>query len=229
MCTSRPAAMLRTSRTASRSVRSARPGWVTTCQRETRAGQDRGAATTPPRARSIHCGTPVCSHCRIAPDRGGISKVSGGVLRAFAHTEPATWARLRERPPTSRATGGRGASQTFVTTTTATAQGRKGACIQAQGWRDCGNQPGERRMSLQALTRLAVERDKEAPPTAGRSDVLIASIPTEVLGPYTAIVGVIVSTIDNGDPTHDTVRWGVYIGGLVAVLLSLTAGYLRQK
>lgn len=113
-------------------------------------------------------------------------------------------------------------------------------------------------MSIRALTDMALERDagvpaqprararaaraqgRAQPPAGGaagaasreqsRTDVLISAIPTEVLGPYTALVGLIVSTID--EPQEDeraTLRWALYAAGLVAIAVWLGAAYVRER
>jgi hypothetical protein len=100
-------------------------------------------------------------------------------------------------------------------------------------------------MSIQSMANLAAERDSGTPrkPAARRgaaragepappdqqtrTDVLISSIPTEVLGPYTAIVGVIVSTIDAGESNREFLRWVLYGVGLVAIIFWLGSVYLR--
>jgi hypothetical protein len=112
-------------------------------------------------------------------------------------------------------------------------------------------------MSIRALTDMALERDAGVPaqprararaaraqgagapggaaaaPAAGdqsRTDVLVSAIPTEVLGPYTALVGLIVSTID--EPQEDeraTLRWVLYGAGLVAIAVWLGGSYVRER
>jgi hypothetical protein len=103
-------------------------------------------------------------------------------------------------------------------------------------------------MSLRSMTDLALERDSGTPPrrqlrgrqAAGqgapaaaaqpsRSDVLVSAIPTEVLGPYTAIVGVIVATIGPSEPDRSVLRWALYCGGLIAIVLWLGSVYLRER
>jgi uncharacterized membrane protein len=100
-------------------------------------------------------------------------------------------------------------------------------------------------MSIQSMANLAEERDSGTPrrPAARRSaaraaqpaptdqqtrtDVLISAIPTEVLGPYTAIVGVVVSTIDSGEGDRAFLRWTLYGVGLLAIVFWLGSAYLR--
>ena len=102
-------------------------------------------------------------------------------------------------------------------------------------------------MSIQSMSALAVERDagtprrpaarqrtaREAKPPPEdqqrRADVLINAIPTEVLGPYTAIVGIIVATITVGEPDRELLRWLLYAAGLLAIIVWLGSAYVRES
>ena len=108
-------------------------------------------------------------------------------------------------------------------------------------------------MSVRSLTGVAVERDTAepvdtvgagapvgdaaaggAPPTGGApslssaTGVLVAAIPGEVLAPYTALVGVVYSTVN---PRHDyqALRWWLFGLGTVLVAVSLLAAFHRAR
>lgn len=61
----------------------------------------------------------------------------------------------------------------------------------------------------------------------GYAAVLIAAIPTEVLAVYTFVVGVVVGTIDAGDPDHLLLRWILYGVGIGITLAWLAIGHRR--
>jgi uncharacterized membrane-anchored protein len=74
--------------------------------------------------------------------------------------------------------------------------------------------------------------DKTSVPTEEeqkRTDLLIHAIPTEVLAPYTALVGGIVATIDPGENDQAFLRWTIYVVGLAAIALYLGVSYARQR
>jgi hypothetical protein len=92
-------------------------------------------------------------------------------------------------------------------------------------------------MSLNSMLQVELDRDaqppvkrvraKEGDSTAPgeeqqrRTDLLIRSIPTEVLAPYTALVGGIVATIDPGESARPVLRWTLYALGLASIALYL--------
>lgn len=98
-------------------------------------------------------------------------------------------------------------------------------------------------MSIRSLTAMAVQRDAGVPRKPvknkkpvdaaddtkgvqqGYADVLISSIPTEILAPYTFIVGVIVAQ----DDEYLGVRWGVYVGFFLLVGATLYGSYKRER
>jgi len=99
------------------------------------------------------------------------------------------------------------------------------------------------------LTAIAVQRDAEPPRKAkpatrrrvdgdeGRADlvpqtwadVIIGAIPTEILALYTAVIGVVVGTIDKGKDDLLLFRWIAYAVTLVLVVVWLIAAYRRQR
>jgi hypothetical protein len=96
-------------------------------------------------------------------------------------------------------------------------------------------------MSVRALSSIAVQRDSAkagdgASATGGRDqsglssagDALIHAIPSEVLAPYTALVGIIVSQVT---PTDDRqgLRWWLFGVTLALVVLTLTVGFYRGR
>jgi len=102
-------------------------------------------------------------------------------------------------------------------------------------------------MSLNSMLQVELQRDVKPKPTkrvqtknaAGEveeseeqqkaKDLLIAAVPTEVLAPYTALVGLIVSTIDTGESPRELMRWIIYFVGLLAIFLFLWLSYSHQK
>jgi hypothetical protein len=108
-------------------------------------------------------------------------------------------------------------------------------------------------MSLRTLSAIAVERDEATPPTAApapgarppgtppvpapapdastlsaATGTLIAAIPGEVLAPYSALVGVIVST-NTAKDDHAALRWWVFGVAAALVVVTLLAGFYRNK
>jgi len=108
-------------------------------------------------------------------------------------------------------------------------------------------------MSLRSLVGVAVERDSAepvvdttgavaegeaevgaAPPSAGASGlssatgVLVAAIPGEVLAPYTALIGVVVSTA-SAKNDYATLRWWLFGIGTALVVVSLLATFYRAR
>lgn len=102
-------------------------------------------------------------------------------------------------------------------------------------------------MSIRSMSELAVERDlrrprKPGPRRAGaggeddrdveaqsRSDILISAIPTEVLAPYTFLIGVIVSTIDPNEDERLGLRWTVYGVAFAFIVIALFGNYVRLR
>jgi hypothetical protein len=98
-------------------------------------------------------------------------------------------------------------------------------------------------MSLRSLQSIALERDVRSPtrtqPTGEegelveapmrRTDMLVAAIPTEVLAPYTALIGLVVATIDPGESRRVALRWGIYVAGYVAIVTYMGVTYVRTR
>lgn len=98
-------------------------------------------------------------------------------------------------------------------------------------------------MSIRNLTSIAVQRDAEPPKKLrkdragsqpepvpqGWADVLIAAIPTEVLAVYTAVIGVVVGTIQAGDDDRIILRWALYGATIFIVVVWLVSNYRRQR
>jgi uncharacterized membrane-anchored protein len=100
-------------------------------------------------------------------------------------------------------------------------------------------------VSLSSMLQVELDRDTTTPkkrvrtraaektePTEeeqGRTDLLIHAIPTEVLAPYTALVGGIVATIDAEESDQAFLRWAIYTVGLAAIILYFGVSYSRQK
>ena len=97
-------------------------------------------------------------------------------------------------------------------------------------------------MSIQSMLDLAAERDARTPRKTGirgtraaeagdegpsNADLLVKSIPTEVLAPYTALVGGVVATIGPKESPEAALRWGLYVGGLVAIAIWFAGVYMR--
>jgi hypothetical protein len=100
-------------------------------------------------------------------------------------------------------------------------------------------------MSLRSLSNRAVQRDAPAPPGApppanvvggggapgGGGDlsaatgVLIDAVPSEVLAPYTALVGIVAST----SATHETLRWWLFGVAAALIPISLVLTYYRNR
>jgi hypothetical protein len=100
-------------------------------------------------------------------------------------------------------------------------------------------------MSLSSILNIEVEREVADPAKRevrlasdgtpeiteelqSRRDILIHAIPTEVLAPYTAVVGVIIATIGAGESQRLILRWILYAAASLAILLYLGVGYLRR-
>jgi hypothetical protein len=100
-------------------------------------------------------------------------------------------------------------------------------------------------MSLQSLTTIAAQRDtggpKKANPTpattedatktvsGGYLDVLVSAIPTEPLGLYTFLVGVVVGTISTGESKLLGMRWAIYGATIAFIIAWLAVGYTRKS
>jgi hypothetical protein len=98
-------------------------------------------------------------------------------------------------------------------------------------------------MSLQSLSRVAVQRDAPAlqstapsgaadeapaaPQTWG--EVIVAAIPSEVLAGYTAILGVIVASVETGGNNRFWMRWILYMAAIAVVVFWLAASYARNR
>jgi hypothetical protein len=72
------------------------------------------------------------------------------------------------------------------------------------------------------------EQDAERTVASGYADVLVSAIPTEVLGLYTFLVGVITGTITQGDDERLLLRWLVYASAIVFIVAFLYASYRRR-
>jgi hypothetical protein len=101
-------------------------------------------------------------------------------------------------------------------------------------------------MSLRSMSDVAVQREAGSPqkanaevPTAEEGvqqatvpqswgDMLVNAIPSEVLGVYTPLVGVIVGTIDSGEGERATLRWVLYLAFLAIVIVWIGIGYLTR-
>jgi hypothetical protein len=100
-------------------------------------------------------------------------------------------------------------------------------------------------MSLRSMMEVAGKRDagpRTKPAEARRREddaesndeltkpgaLLVAAIPTEVLAPYTALIGAIIATIDAGESNRSGFRWGLYAAGLVAIGLYMGVSYVRR-
>ena len=84
-------------------------------------------------------------------------------------------------------------------------------------------------MSLKSLKTLAADRDKGKDADMNtRRDLLVRSIPTEVLAPYTALIGVIVGLAEESGSQRLLMRWIIYGAGLAAIVLYLGLAYARQ-
>ena len=103
-------------------------------------------------------------------------------------------------------------------------------------------------MSLRALSTRASWRDQRAapaaaleqpepagggPPAAAGAELeksqgaLTDAIPTEVLGPYTAIVAIIVANASTTNK-YEALRWWTYVISLVFIIVYQLAAYLRK-
>lgn len=99
-------------------------------------------------------------------------------------------------------------------------------------------------MSLRTLSGIASLRDAGGPRKAdpapkseqeaertvasGYADVLVSAIPTEVLGLYTFLVGVIAGTITQGEDEKLLLRWIVYAGAIAFIVAFLYTSYRRR-
>lgn len=98
-------------------------------------------------------------------------------------------------------------------------------------------------MSLRAMSAVAVQReagtaqktragelttetqpDQETIPQSW-GDMLVNAIPSEVLGVYTPLVGIIVGTIEAGDDERSTLRWLLYFAFVAIVILWLAIAF----
>ncbi len=97
-------------------------------------------------------------------------------------------------------------------------------------------------MSLRTLQSIALERDVRSPTRSlpgeegevvaapmKRADLLVAAIPTEVLAPYTALIGLVVATIDPGESRRVVLRWGIYLAGFAAIVIYMGVTYVRTR
>ena len=106
-------------------------------------------------------------------------------------------------------------------------------------------------MSLRSMSAVAVQREagrprktraaaestrvEPAPAEAATTtipqswgDMLVNAIPSEVLGVYTPLVGIVVGTIDTGDDELSTLRWILYFAFLVIVIVWLGIAYFTR-
>jgi hypothetical protein len=84
-------------------------------------------------------------------------------------------------------------------------------------------------MSLRSLRTLAAERDKGTDTEMKtRRDLLVRAIPTEVLAPYTALIGVIAGLAEESGSQRLLMRWVIYSAGIAAIVLYLGLSYVRQ-
>src|SRR4051812_20056602 len=81
-------------------------------------------------------------------------------------------------------------------------------------------------MSIRAVTDLAAARDMAAPDdtTAGVSDTLIKTVPTESLAAYTTFIAVVESLDSADDPLLDW-RWAAFLAFVGLTLITLLASY----
>jgi hypothetical protein len=85
-------------------------------------------------------------------------------------------------------------------------------------------------VSIRSLANIAVARDtpEAADGVGAATGVLVAAIPTEVLAPYTALIGVVVSTANHGSD-YETFRWWLFGVATALVIVALTVAFYRGK
>jgi hypothetical protein len=80
--------------------------------------------------------------------------------------------------------------------------------------------------NAEALT--AEEGVQQATVPQSWGDMLVNAIPSEVLGVYTPLVGVIVGTIDSGEADRATLRWALYFAFLGIVIAWIGIGFFSR-
>jgi hypothetical protein len=99
-------------------------------------------------------------------------------------------------------------------------------------------------MSLSRLSTVAVQRDSGPPRRAKRKpttakeaqeteqqnyfNLLVSAIPTEPLGLYTFVIGIIVATIDTGEDQRLGIRWAIYAAMIGFIVLWLGTSYMNR-
>lgn len=100
-------------------------------------------------------------------------------------------------------------------------------------------------MSLRALSERAAWRDSDSPgvatravegglPATGAAELtkaegaLTAAIPTEVLGPYTALVAIIVANSSSLDP-RTALRWWTYGAALMLIVVYISVSFRGNR
>jgi type IV secretory pathway VirB2 component (pilin) len=98
-------------------------------------------------------------------------------------------------------------------------------------------------MSINSLSSLAVQREAIVPRKAKKkagadeaetvpqtwTDVIVSAIPSEPLALYTTIIGIIIATITVAGDNRFWLRWILYVVGIVAVVIWLSAEYYRKR
>lgn len=88
-------------------------------------------------------------------------------------------------------------------------------------------------MSIKTLSLVEAQRDTETPTEkAGngdkpKSEMLVDSIPTEILAPYTAILALVVANAESGE--WETERWWIYGVSLALVPVLVFVLWTREK
>jgi hypothetical protein len=95
-------------------------------------------------------------------------------------------------------------------------------------------------MSLMSLAEVAVERDSVARNGDGQGGddqsglasataMLVHTVPTEVLAPYTALIAVIIATIGTSQDHYESLRWWLYGVTTGLVIITLLVAFLRAS
>ncbi|NMO51736.1 hypothetical protein HH310_11095 [Actinoplanes sp. TBRC 11911] len=98
-------------------------------------------------------------------------------------------------------------------------------------------------MTIRSIAALAVQRDAAAstgelpdpaafpasgpaPSVRAASDVLMAAVPIDVVVLYTTVLGVLSGVVPDNEPnSYLGLRWGLYLGCLVATVLAVWVAY----
>lgn len=89
-------------------------------------------------------------------------------------------------------------------------------------------------MSIRGISVVETQRDVDTPSSRRgdadktRSEALVEAIPTEVLGPYTALVALFIAEYEPGDWT-EIGRWILYVIGLLLVPIAVFFLWKRDK